>query len=219
MARSSATDSHRDTSGHLSGRRAVRSCTQQVEVLLPRIAHGRLRFVDGMAKLVITSRVRVGASCANPRPRMTKSRPLRPYWPVSETRQSRRSGTTSRPLPSPETGLPHYPAHPFRQVVRTTPMDQSGCVDGCFPLHSGLPNYSGESASMTLLSRPAQASLTSRPAGFLTRPRRSLSWGFDQIDCSIRSLVSYQVYRQLLGWDTCSTGEPRRWGALKKKMG
>jgi transposase len=39
----------------------------------------------------------------------------------------------------------------------------------------GLPRYSGGSASMTSLSRPAQALLTLRPAGLLNRPRRPLS--------------------------------------------
>jgi hypothetical protein len=54
-------------------------------------------------------------------------------------------------------------------------------------------------------------------AELLNRPRRSLARGFDQIDCSTRSLVSYQVYRQLLGWiDPCSTCEPRRSSELNK---
>ena len=38
------------------------------------------------------------------------------------------------------------------------------------PLHSGLPRISGGSASMTSLSRPAQALLTLRPTGLLDRP-------------------------------------------------
>src|SRR6185312_8953247 len=38
------------------------------------------------------------------------------------------------------------------------------------PLHAGLPRISGGSASMTSLSRPAQASLTLRPVGSLDRP-------------------------------------------------
>ena len=37
------------------------------------------------------------------------------------------------------------------------------------PLRSGLPRYSGGSASMTSLSRPAQTSLALRPAGLLNR--------------------------------------------------
>jgi hypothetical protein len=37
-------------------------------------------------------------------------------------------------------------------------------------LHLGLPRNSGGSASMTSLSRPAQASLKLRPAGLLVRP-------------------------------------------------
>jgi hypothetical protein len=39
------------------------------------------------------------------------------------------------------------------------------------PLHAGLPRLSGGSASMTSLSRPAQASRALRPAGLLNRPK------------------------------------------------
>ena len=53
----------------------------------------------------------------------------------------------------------HYPDGPKR--VR---------LSVASPLHSGLPRYSGGSASMTSLSRPAQALLTLRPAGLLNRP-------------------------------------------------
>ena len=82
------------------------------------------------------------------------------------------------------------------------------------PFHSGLPRNSGGSASMTSLSRPAQASHTLRPAGLLDRPRRPSSRGFDQADCSTKSLVSYQALPTTTWVDPSSTGEPRRWGAL-----
>ena len=39
------------------------------------------------------------------------------------------------------------------------------------PSHTGLPRYSGGSASITSLSRPAQTSLALRPAGLLNRPK------------------------------------------------
>src|SRR5271169_4065460 len=43
------------------------------------------------------------------------------------------------------------------------------------PLHTGLPRFSGGSASITSLSGPAQASHALRPVGLLSRPRRPLS--------------------------------------------
>ena len=54
----------------------------------------------------------------------------------------------------------HYPDGPER--VR---------LSVATPSHLGLPRYSGGSASMTSLSRPAQASLTLRPVGLLNRPK------------------------------------------------
>src|SRR3954464_6281967 len=53
----------------------------------------------------------------------------------------------------------HYPDGPKR--VR---------LSVASPFHSGLPRISGGSASMTSLSRPAQASLALRPAGLLNGP-------------------------------------------------
>ena len=87
------------------------------------------------------------------------------------------------------------------------------------PLHSGLPRISGGSASMTSLSRPAQASLTLRPAGLLNRPRRPLSRGFGPAGYPTKPLVSYQVLPTTSWVDPSSTGEPRRWGARKVEEG
>ena len=82
-----------------------------------------------------------------------------------------------------------------------TPMDWNGRMCRLLPRPRGLPRYSGGSASMTSLSRPAQASLALRPAGLLNRPRRPLSRGSDPDDCSSKPLVSYQTNRQLSGWN------------------
>ena len=82
-------------------------------------------------------------------------------------------------------------------------------------LHSGLPRFSGGSASITSLSGPAQASLALRPAGLLNRPRRPLSRGFSPAGCPTKPLVSYQVLPTTSWVDPSSTGEPRRWGALR----
>ena len=70
-------------------------------------------------------------------------------------------------------------------------VEQAGC----------LPRFPAGSASTTSLSRPAQASLALRPVGSLSRPRRPLSRGFDPPGCPDKPLVSYQINRQLPGWN------------------
>ena len=64
-----------------------------------------------------------------------------------------------------------------------------------------LPQMAGGSASALSLSRPAQASLTLRPAGSLSRPRRPLSRGSSPCGCPPEPLVSYRINRQLSGWN------------------
>jgi hypothetical protein len=78
---------------------------------------------------------------------------------------------TLRPLPSHQAGLPRLPEPPFRRAVPTTPADRAGAHVDCFPASRGLPLVAGGSASALSLSRPAQASLTLRPAGLLSRPQ------------------------------------------------
>jgi hypothetical protein len=68
------------------------------------------------------------------------------------------------------------------------------------PRSLGLPRYFGGSASALRLSRPAQALLTLRPAGSLSRPRRPSSRGFSPLGCPTKPLVSYRINRQLSGW-------------------
>ena len=82
-------------------------------------------------------------------------------------------------------------------------------------LHSGLPRFSGGSASITSLSSPAQASHALRPVGLLSRPRRPLSRGFSPAGYPSKPLVSYQVLPTTSWVDPSSTGEPRLWGALR----
>src|SRR6202043_3646855 len=74
---------------------------------------------------------------------------------------------TLRPLPSPLTGLPRLPEPPFRRAHY--PGGSSGCACRLLPRSYSLPQMAGGSASALSLSRPAQASLTLRPAGLLNR--------------------------------------------------
>ena len=79
-------------------------------------------------------------------------------------------------------------------------IETGACVD-CFPVSRGLPHSLGGSASALSFSRPAQASLALRPARSLDRPRRPLSRGFDGAGCPATPPVSYQLNRQLAGWN------------------
>jgi hypothetical protein len=93
-------------------------------------------------------------------------------------------------------------------ITRTTfptccahyPGGSSGCSCRSLPRLRGLPQMAGGSASALSLSRPAQASLTLRPAGSLSRPKRPLSRGFGPASYPTKPLVSYRIYRQLSRW-------------------
>ncbi len=94
-------------------------------------------------------------------------------------------------------------------ITRTTfptcrahyPGGSSGCACRLLPRSCSLPQMAGGSASALSLSRPAQASLTLRPAGSLSRPRRPLSRGFSPAGYPTKPLVSYRTYRQLSVWN------------------
>ena len=143
---------------------------------------------------------------------------------LSDARSSRRTrhqlrrrdvggATTARDGPPPIT----------RPTVPTCRAHYPGGPDGCsgrlLPRPRGLPRYSGGSASATSLSRPAQASLTLRPAGSLNRPKRPLSRGFGPASCPTKPLVSYQALPTTARVDPSSTGEPRLRGARRVEDG
>ena len=60
---------------------------------------------------------------------------------LSDSRRGRRLYATSRPLPSPLTGLPRLPEPPFRRAVPTTPADRAGARVDCFPAHAAFPEW------------------------------------------------------------------------------
>jgi hypothetical protein len=94
-------------------------------------------------------------------------------------------------------------------ITRTTfptcrahyPGGSSGCACRLLPRSCSLPQMAGGSASALSLSRPAQASLTLRPAGLLSRLKRPLSRGSSPAGYPAEPLVSYQINRQLSGWN------------------
>src|SRR3954452_24789343 len=143
------------------------------------------------------------------RPKLTRSKGpfLRQHYPASmvvwpSPTPVRPAASATLGLPAPvETDLPRLRATPFQRAVPTTPADRDGCLCRLLRRSHGLPRFSGGSASASSLSRPAQASRALRPAGLLNRPRRPWSRGFDQAGCPARPLVSYQINRQLSGWN------------------
>ena len=92
-------------------------------------------------------------------------------------------------------------------ITRTTfptcrahyPGGSSGCACRLLPRSCCLPLLTGGSASALSLSRPAQASLTLRPARLLNRLKRPLSRGSSPAGYPAEPLVSYQINRQLSG--------------------
>src|SRR5215831_18037748 len=81
------------------------------------------------------------------------------------------------------------------------PGGSSGCSCRLLPHSRGLPQMAGGSASALSLSRPAQASLTLRPAGSLSCPRQPLSRGSSPCGCPHEPLVSYRINRHLPVWN------------------
>ena len=94
-------------------------------------------------------------------------------------------------------------------ITRTTfptcrahyPGGSSGCACRLLPRSCCLPLLTGGSASALSLSRPAQASLTLRPARLLSRLKRPLSRGSSPPGYPAEPLVSFQINRQLSGWN------------------
>src|ERR1022692_4985929 len=75
------------------------------------------------------------------------------------------------------------------------------CMCRLLPCPRGLPRAKDGSASASTLSRPARTSLALQPAGSLDRPRRPLSRGFGPASYPAEPLVSFQINRQLSGWN------------------
>ena len=120
---------------------------------------------------------------------------------LSDSRQHRRPRRRRGRDPRAWRASPDDPRHPPGVPCPLPRWTAAGASVGCFPTACSLPRFPAGSASTTSLSRPAQASLALRPVGSLSRPRRPLSRGFDPPGCPDKPLVSYQINRQLPGWN------------------
>src|SRR5580704_8520987 len=121
---------------------------------------------------------------------------------------------TLRPLPSHQTGLPRLPEPPFRRAVPTTPADRAGAFVDCFPASRSLPLVAGGSASALSLSRPAQASLTLRPAGSLSRPQATFVTRLQPMRLPAQAARQLPDQSTTLRVDSSSTDDSRLRGAL-----
>ena len=138
---------------------------------------------------------------------------------LSDSRQHRRPRRRRGRDPHAWAGLPSYPRHPSGVPCPLPRWTAAGASVGCFPATCSLPRNSGGSASTTSLSRPAQASRALRPVGSLNRPRRPLSRGFGPPGHPDRPLVSYQINRQLSGWNLPPLVTRAVWAHVESRTG
>src|ERR1700689_1087140 len=127
---------------------------------------------------------------------------------LSDSRADRCHFASLRPLPSPRTGLPPLTRSPVSTCRAHLPRwTGPGASVGCFPDPCCLPRSPGGSASMTSLSRPAQALHTLRLVDSLDRQKRPLSQGFDRDGYPSEPPDSYRANRPLPGWDLHPRGD------------
>ena len=150
--------------------------------------------------------VRVLCSAGVTRPQRSYDPVRLPPWPASDNTVEAATLAQDGSPPITRITLPTCRAH--------YPGGSSGCVCRLLPRSHGLPQMAGGSASALSLSRPAQASLTLRPIGLLSR----LTATFVTRLRSVR--LPGQTARQLpdqsttLWVESSSTGDPRLRGAL-----
>jgi hypothetical protein len=109
---------------------------------------------------------------------------------LSDSRWQRRPSRRRGRYPHAKRVSPDYPHHPSG-VPCPCPGGSNGCARRLLPRPCGLPRFAGGSASASLLSRPAQASLALRPVGLLNRQKRPWSRGSSPSGCPSRPFVSY----------------------------
>src|SRR6266481_2761464 len=116
---------------------------------------------------------------------------------------------------------PYRPAHqshwiglPFPTCRAHYPGGSSGCSCRLLPHSRGLPLVAGGSASALSLSRPAQASLTLRPAGSLSRPQATFVTRLQPMRLPAQAARQLPDQSTTLRVDSSSTDVSRLRGAL-----
>ena len=97
------------------------------------------------------------------------------------------------------------------------PDGSNGCMCRLLPRPPGLPRCSGGSASISSLSRPAQALLTLRPAGSLNRPKAAFVTRLRPGQSPSQTARQLPDQSTTLWVESSSTGETRLRNAQYKK--
>src|SRR6266849_3552016 len=99
-------------------------------------------------------------------------------------------------------------------TCRSTPADRASAHVDCLPRSRGLPPMAGGSASALSLSRPAQALLTLRPAGSLSRPQATFVTRLQPVQLPAQAARQLPDQSTTLRVDSSSTDDSRLRGAL-----
>jgi hypothetical protein len=145
---------------------------------------------------------------------------LRRYYPAS---------TLLRPCPTPAVavacrdveaatlapdGSPPITRTTFPTCRAHYPGGSSGCACRLLPRSHGLPQMAGGSASALSLSRPAQASLTLRPIGLLSRPQATFVTRLQPAQLPAQAARQLPDQSTTLWVESSSTDDSRLRGAL-----
>jgi hypothetical protein len=128
------------------------------------------------------------------------------------------------PMPPPESDveaatLAANGSPPIARTIFPTcrahyPGGSNGCTSRLLPRSRGLPQMAGGSASALSLSRPAQASLTLRPAGSLSRPKATFVTRLRPMRLPAQAARQLPDQSTTLRVDSSSTDDSRLRGAL-----
>src|SRR6266849_4761065 len=99
-------------------------------------------------------------------------------------------------------------------TCRSTPADRASAHVDCLPRSRGLPPMAGGSASALSLSRPAQALLTLRPAGSLSRPQATFVTRLQPVQLPAQAARQLPDQSTTLRVESSSTDDSRLRGAL-----
>ena len=127
---------------------------------------------------------------------------------LSDSRTVRCQTHASKPRPPTARVSPDYPHHPSTVPCPLPRWIGTGASVDCFPVHPAFPVV--PAGRHPYLHFRGLVRLYSR-YGPLDRspPRRPSSRGSDPASHPARPLVSYQINRQLSGWNLSSTGDTR----------
>ena len=133
---------------------------------------------------------------------------------LSDSRRCRRLERRGGRYPRITTGLPRLLESPFPTCRAHYPGGSSGCPCRLLPRSRGLPQMAGGSASALSLPRPAQASLTLRPIGLLSRLTATFVTRLRPVRLPGQTARQRPDQSTTLWVESSSTGDPRLRGAL-----